>query len=103
MRSGKKDDQAKEMFDEAAKDIEDKLVKVSPHGLTYIAEMKYNRLEHKVSFNINKMINNKLVLVRDKGRGLRNPVLRLKKKQVDEKISWGLGEGFLSFLSSFGC
>ena len=44
---------AKEMFDEAAKDIEDKLVKVSPHGLTYIAEMKYNRIEHKVGFYIN--------------------------------------------------
>ena len=67
MRSGKKDDQAKEMFDEAAKDIEDKLVKVSPHGLTYIAEMKYNRLEHKVRLNIIKMINNMLVLVKDKG------------------------------------
>jgi len=48
LRSGKRDTQAKDMFDEAAKDIEEKLIKVSPHGLTYIAEMKYNRLEHKM-------------------------------------------------------
>lgn len=48
LRSGKRDTQAKDLFDEAAKDIEEKLVKVSPHGLTYIAEMKYNRLEHKM-------------------------------------------------------
>ena len=50
LRSGKRDKQAKDMFDEAAKDIEEKLIKVSPHGLTYIAEMKYNRLEHKVAY-----------------------------------------------------
>ena len=36
------------MFDEAAKDIEDYLVQKSPGGLTYIAEWKYGRLEHKM-------------------------------------------------------
>jgi len=48
LRSGKLDTQAKEMFDEAAKDIEEKLVLTSASGLTYIAEMKYGRIEHKM-------------------------------------------------------
>jgi mannosyl-oligosaccharide alpha-1,2-mannosidase len=43
LRSGKKDLQAKHMFDDAAKNIVDQLVKVSPGGLTYIAEYKYGR------------------------------------------------------------
>ena len=36
------------MFDEAAKDIEEYLVHKSAGGLTYIAEWKYGRLEHKM-------------------------------------------------------
>ena len=36
------------MFDEAAKDIEEMLIQRSPSGLTYIAEWKYGRLEHKM-------------------------------------------------------
>jgi len=48
LRSGKRDLQAKNMFDEAAKDIEEHLVQTSVSGLTYIAEMKYGRLEHKM-------------------------------------------------------
>ena len=36
------------MFDEAALDVERLLVKVSPGGLTYFAEQKYGRLEHKM-------------------------------------------------------
>ena len=40
--------QAKTLFDEAAKDIEDYLVQKSAGGLTYIAEWKYGRLEHKM-------------------------------------------------------
>lgn len=48
LRSGRRDEQAKEMFDEAAKDIEEQLIQTSASGLTYIAEMKYGRLEHKM-------------------------------------------------------
>merc|ERR1719431_735550 len=48
LRSGKRDSQAKKMFDEAAKDIEEMLIQKSPSGLTYIAEWKYGRLEHKM-------------------------------------------------------
>ncbi|CAB4068260.1 MAN1A_C [Lepeophtheirus salmonis] len=48
LRSGKVDIEAKELFDEAALDIENKLIKISSGGLTYIAEFKYGRLEHKM-------------------------------------------------------
>ena len=40
--------QAKRLFDEAALDVEKQLVKVSRSGLTYFAEYKYGRLEHKM-------------------------------------------------------
>ena len=40
--------QARSLFDEAAKDIEEYLVHKSAGGLTYIAEWKYGRLEHKM-------------------------------------------------------
>ena len=36
------------MFDEAATDIEEMLIQKSASGLTYIAEWKYGRLEHKM-------------------------------------------------------
>lgn len=48
LRSGKSDAIAKEMFDAAALDIENYLVKKSPSGLTYIAEWKYGRTEDKM-------------------------------------------------------
>jgi len=48
IRSGKRDLQAKRLFDEAALDVEKQLVKVSKSGLTYFAEYKYGRLEHKM-------------------------------------------------------
>lgn len=48
LRSGKRDKQAKAMFDEAALDIEEQLIQTSPGGLVYIAESKYGRLEHKM-------------------------------------------------------
>jgi len=48
LRSGKRDSDAKEMFDEAATDIEENLVQKSAGGLTYLAEYKYGRLEHKM-------------------------------------------------------
>ncbi|XP_059082590.1 mannosyl-oligosaccharide alpha-1,2-mannosidase IA-like [Tigriopus californicus] len=48
LRSGRKDNQAKDMFIEAANDVANQLVKISPGGLTYFAEYKYGRLEHKM-------------------------------------------------------
>lgn len=48
LRSGKRDTVAKKMFDEAALSIEELLVKTSASGLTYIAEWKYGKLEHKM-------------------------------------------------------
>ena len=48
LRSGKEDTVAKGMFDQAAIDIENELVKTSVSGLTYFAEQKYGRLEHKM-------------------------------------------------------
>jgi len=48
LRSGKTDTEALEMFDEAALDIEDMLIQSSPSGLTYLAEWKYGKLEHKM-------------------------------------------------------
>ena len=48
LRSGKTDAIAKDMFDQAATDVENELVKTSASGLTYFAEKKYGRLEHKM-------------------------------------------------------
>lgn len=48
LRSGKRDNTARDMFDEAALDIEQHLIQTSASGLTYIAESKYGRLEHKM-------------------------------------------------------
>ncbi len=48
LRSGNKDLQAKNMFDEAALDVEKQLVKQSSGGLIYFAESKYGRLDHKM-------------------------------------------------------
>ena len=36
------------MFDEAAIDVENELVQTSNSGLTYFAEQKFGRLEHKM-------------------------------------------------------
>ncbi|XP_061177561.1 mannosyl-oligosaccharide 1,2-alpha-mannosidase IA-like [Saccostrea echinata] len=48
LQSGKKDDLAKKMYDEAVQAIVEKLVKKSPGGLTYVAEYKSGRLENKM-------------------------------------------------------
>ena len=48
LRSGKTDTEAKSMFDAAALDIEQYLIKKSSSGLTYIAEWKYGRTEDKM-------------------------------------------------------
>jgi len=48
LRSGKVDIEAKNLFDQAATDVENELVKTSASGLVYFAEKKYGRLEHKM-------------------------------------------------------
>lgn len=48
LQSGGKDMVARRMWDEAVAAIEEHLVKKSASGLTYVAEMKYDRLEHKM-------------------------------------------------------
>ena len=48
LRSGYRDKEAKQLFDNAALDIENQLVKKSESGLTYIAEYKYGRTEDKM-------------------------------------------------------
>ena len=48
IQSGGKDMDARRMWDEAIDAIEKNLVKKSTSGLTYLAEMKYDRLEHKM-------------------------------------------------------
>ena len=45
---GKTDNVAKSMFDEAATDVENELVQTSNSGMTYFAEQKFGRLEHKM-------------------------------------------------------
>ncbi|KAL4233112.1 hypothetical protein ACF0H5_007797 [Mactra antiquata] len=48
IQSGKTDHTARRMYDEAVQAIEANLVKTSPGGLTYVAEYKSGRLEHKM-------------------------------------------------------
>ncbi|XP_054165888.1 mannosyl-oligosaccharide 1,2-alpha-mannosidase IA-like [Oppia nitens] len=48
IQSGGKDMEARHMWDEAIAAIDKNLVQKSRSGLTYIAEMKYDRLEHKM-------------------------------------------------------
>uniref|UniRef100_A0A1W7RB10 alpha-1,2-Mannosidase n=1 Tax=Hadrurus spadix TaxID=141984 RepID=A0A1W7RB10_9SCOR len=48
VQSGKEDVQAREMYDSAVEAIEKKLLQMSKNGLKYFADMKYDRLEHKM-------------------------------------------------------
>ena len=48
IQSGGRDTEARKMYNEAAKAIEDNLVQRSKSGLVYLAEMKYDKLEHKM-------------------------------------------------------
>eukprot|EP00092_Neocalanus_flemingeri_P022741 GFUD01024661.1.p1 GENE.GFUD01024661.1~~GFUD01024661.1.p1 ORF type:complete len:559 (+),score=150.76 GFUD01024661.1:124-1800(+) len=48
LRTGKTDEQAKKMFDEAASGIEQMLLQTSSQGQTYLAEWKGSQLEHKM-------------------------------------------------------
>lgn len=40
----KSDFEARHMFDEAMKPIIDNMIRVSPSGLTYVADLKYDRI-----------------------------------------------------------
>lgn len=48
LQSGKEDNEARQMFDEAMDAAIKHLLKESPAGLTYFAEMKFERVEHKM-------------------------------------------------------
>lgn len=48
IQSGQTDEEAREMFDDAMVAISDKMIQKSPGGLTYVSDMKFDRLEHKM-------------------------------------------------------
>jgi len=48
LQSGRSDEEAREMFDEAMPAIIEHMVRVSSGGLTYVSDMKFDRLEHKM-------------------------------------------------------
>ena len=48
VQSGGKDEEAKKLYNEALEAIDNKLLLKSKSGLTYIAESKFDRLEHKM-------------------------------------------------------
>ncbi|XP_037727824.1 mannosyl-oligosaccharide alpha-1,2-mannosidase IA isoform X1 [Drosophila subpulchrella] len=48
LQSGQTDEEAREMYDEAMLAILDKMVRTSPGGLTYVSDLKFDRLEHKM-------------------------------------------------------
>ncbi|XP_037823938.1 mannosyl-oligosaccharide alpha-1,2-mannosidase IA, partial [Lucilia sericata] len=48
LQSGQTDEEARQMFDEAMVAIIDKMVRTSPNGLTYVSDLKFDRLEHKM-------------------------------------------------------
>ncbi|XP_073830370.1 alpha-Mannosidase class I a isoform X1 [Musca autumnalis] len=48
IQSGQTDEEARQMFDEAMVAIIDKMVRTSPNGLTYVSDLKFDRLEHKM-------------------------------------------------------
>ncbi|XP_016986744.1 mannosyl-oligosaccharide alpha-1,2-mannosidase IA isoform X2 [Drosophila rhopaloa] len=48
LQSGQTDEEAREMYDEAMLAIMDNMVRTSPGGLTYVSDLKFDRLEHKM-------------------------------------------------------
>lgn len=48
IQSGKTDEEARKMYDDAIEAVEKKLVQRSKGGLTYLSDMKYGKLEHKM-------------------------------------------------------
>lgn len=48
IQSNHEDQEAREMFDNAMTAVFEHMLKVSPGGLTYITDVKYERPEHKM-------------------------------------------------------
>ncbi|KAK7790855.1 hypothetical protein R5R35_010728 [Gryllus longicercus] len=48
IQSGREDQEARQMFDDAMHHVIQHMLKVSPGGLTYISDMKFDRLENKM-------------------------------------------------------
>lgn len=48
LQSGQTDEEARDMYDEAMLAIMDKMVRTSTNGLTYVSDLKFDRLEHKM-------------------------------------------------------
>ncbi|CAO1377523.1 unnamed protein product [Diamesa serratosioi] len=48
LQSGQTDDEARDMFDDAMTAIIEHMVRTSAGGLTYVSDMKFDRLEHKM-------------------------------------------------------
>ncbi|XP_075159018.1 alpha-Mannosidase class I a isoform X1 [Haematobia irritans] len=48
LQSGQTDEEARQMFDDAMVAIIEKMVRTSPNGLTYVSDLKFDRLEHKM-------------------------------------------------------
>lgn len=66
LQSGQTDDEARDMYDEAMSAIMDHMVRKSPGGLTYVSDLKFDRLEHKVwlinwDLLINELMNDELI------------------------------------------
>lgn len=48
LQSGQTDEEARDMYDDAMVAIMDKMVRTSTGGLTYVSDLKFDRLEHKM-------------------------------------------------------
>lgn len=48
IQSGKDDTEAREMYEEAINAIIDHMIFKSPGGLTYVSDLKYDKVEHKM-------------------------------------------------------
>nr|CAD7449359.1 unnamed protein product [Timema bartmani] len=48
LQSGKEDHEARQMYDDSIHHILQHMLRVSPGGLTYISDLKFDRLEHKM-------------------------------------------------------
>lgn len=48
LQSDKEDEEARQMFDEAMQAIIEHMIRTSNGGLTYVSDMKFDRLEHKM-------------------------------------------------------
>lgn len=48
IQSDREDDDARQMFDDAMTAIIEHMIRKSPGGLTYVSDLKFDRLEHKM-------------------------------------------------------